>query len=82
MQTIWYSLVSCSSSQVRPYFYNIALDSHCALVVALAEKATIPFGMAIGNVELMHECFPKHSRIETARMKLDKETDKNERKKE
>ena len=24
--------------------------------------------MAIGNVELMYECFPKHSRIETARI--------------
>ena len=30
--------------------------------------------MAIGNGELMHECFPKHSRMGTARMKLDKET--------
>ena len=25
----------------------------------------------------MHECFPKHSRMGTARMKLDKETDKD-----
>ena len=31
--------------------------------------------MTIGNVELMHEYFPKHSRIETARMKEDKETE-------
>ena len=31
--------------------------------------------MAIGNVELMHECFPEHSRKGTARMKYDKETD-------
>ena len=28
--------------------------------------------MAMGNGELMHECFPKHSRIGTARMKEDK----------
>ena len=31
--------------------------------------------MAIGNKKLMHECFPKHSRTGTARMKQDKETD-------
>ena len=31
--------------------------------------------MAIGNGELMHECFPKHSGMGTARMKYDKETD-------
>ena len=30
--------------------------------------------MAIGNGELMHECFPKHSPMGTARMKEDKET--------
>ena len=29
--------------------------------------------MVIGNVELMHECFPRHSCMRTARMK-DKET--------
>ena len=31
--------------------------------------------MAIGNEELMHEFFFKHSRMGTARMKQDKETD-------
>ena len=31
--------------------------------------------MAIGNGELMHECFPKHSRMGTVRMKQDKEAD-------
>ena len=30
--------------------------------------------MAIGNGELMHECFPKHPRMGTARLKLDNET--------
>ena len=29
--------------------------------------------MAIGNGELMHECFPKHSRMSTARMKEEEE---------
>ena len=37
--------------------------------------------MTIGNGELMHECFPKHSRMGTARMKYDKETDKEDKKK-
>ena len=36
--------------------------------------------MAIGNGELMHECFPKHSRMGTARMKLDHETDEDTQK--
>ena len=36
--------------------------------------------MGVENGELMHECFPKHSRMGTARMKQDKETD-NEGKK-
>ena len=31
--------------------------------------------MAIGNVDITRECFPKHSRVGTARMKQDKETD-------
>ena len=29
--------------------------------------------MAIGNGELIQECFPKHSRMGTARMKQDEE---------
>ena len=32
-------------------------------------KKQAPFSMAIGNVELMHECSPKHSCMGTARMK-------------
>ena len=35
----------------------------------------VPFNMAIGDGELMHECFPKHSRMKTARIKKYKETD-------
>ena len=39
----------------------------------LLEKNTqqkkAPFSMTIGNVELMHECSPKHSCMATARMK-------------
>ena len=33
----------------------------------LENKKQVPYSMAIGN-ELVHECFPKHSRIGTARM--------------
>ena len=38
--------------------------------------------MAIGNKELKHECFPKHSRTGTAGMKLDKVTDEKCKKRE
>ena len=31
--------------------------------------------MAIGNGELLHECSPKHSRMGTERMKQEKETE-------
>ena len=40
----------------------------------------VPFSMAIGNGELMHECFAKHSRMGTARMKKDHETDEDTQK--
>ena len=36
--------------------------------------------MAIGNGELMHECFLKHSRMITARIKEDNETDEDGKK--
>ena len=36
--------------------------------------------MAIINVEFMQECFPEHSRMGTARMKYDKETDEEGKK--
>ena len=46
-----------------------ATNTHCALVVALSEKKQVAFGISIGNEELKHECFPKHSHMGTARMK-------------
>ena len=33
--------------------------------------------MAIGNGELMHECFPKHPHMGTAIIKYEKETDED-----
>ena len=35
----------------------------------LASQKKVPFRKAIGNRELMQECFQKHSRMGTARMK-------------
>ena len=32
-----------------------------------ARREQVPFSKAIGNGELMHECFPKHPRMRTAR---------------
>ena len=40
----------------------------------------VPFSMAIGNGDLMHECFLKHSRMRIARTKQDKETDEDGKK--
>ena len=51
------------------YFWVSTPNTHCALVIVLSEKKQAPFSMAIGNVKLMHECFPEHSRIGTTRMK-------------
>ena len=48
--------------------YLISNTSH-AHVVALSEKKQVQYSMAIGNVELMYMCFPKHSCMRTARMK-------------
>ena len=41
------------------------------------KKNQISFSMTIENEELMHECFPKHLCMGTARMKQDREEDKN-----
>ena len=56
------------------YFLVFTPNTHCALVVALLEKKQVPFSVVIGNGELMHECFSKHSPMGTARTKFDKQT--------
>ena len=49
------------------HFRNKAYNSvRWACLYSLEE---VPFSMAIGNGELMHDCFPKHSRMGTARLK-------------
>ena len=40
----------------------------------------VPFSIAIEKVELMQECFYKHLRMGTARMKEDKETEQDKQK--
>ena len=62
---------------VLKYLDFFALNTHSALVVALSEA--IQYGY-IGNVELMQECFPKHSRMGTPRMKYDKDTEEKGKK--
>ena len=53
------------------------------LIAVFAERRQqVSFSTAIGNVKLMHECFPKHLSMETARMKYEIETEKNVRIKE
>ena len=49
---------------VLKYVYFFAFNTHCALVVVLSEKK-----QAIGNVELMHECFSNRSCMGTTKMK-------------
>ena len=45
-----------------------------------ARREQVAFRMAIGNGELMHECFPKHQRMGTASQKLDNETEEESKK--
>ena len=54
-------------------FWNVKLRSQQELF-RLTKKQEW-FSMAIENVKLIHECFPTHLPMGTARMKEDKETD-------
>ena len=46
---------------------EFSLQQLCLQILLLIsqseESKVIPFGTASGNVELMHECLPKHMRI-------------------
>ena len=62
------------------YFYFFAPNTNGALVVAPSEQKQVPFSIAIGNNELMHEYFPKHSRMGKIRMKYNfKKTEEGKR---
>ena len=53
------------------YLFVYTGDSSAISIISLREK------IRYGKWGIMHECFPKHSRIGTAKMKYDdKETDK------
>ena len=42
-------------------------------------KKQVSFSMTIANEELMHECFPKHLRMGTARMEKDREREEDKK---
>ena len=44
-------------------------------------RKQVPISMAVENGELMQECFHKHLRMGTARMKEDKETEEEDKEK-
>ena len=47
----------------------------------MGNEEILPFSMAIGNEELVHACFPRHSWMGTARMNLsNKETEEESKK--
>ena len=63
-----------ATSGIKPLIVSaehvyILLHGHVYILLPKDRNEEVPFSMAIGNGELMHECFPKHSRIGTARMK-------------
>ena len=58
----------------------IVAVGHLYFLLSQREKKEAPFRMVVGIGELMQECFPKHSRIGTARIKYDKETEEGKKK--
>ena len=53
-------------------------DTLTISIMSFDKKKEGTIRMAIGNVELMHECFPKHKSMGT-RMKQDKETEEGKK---
>ena len=57
------------------YVYLVIFDSlvlvyECLCIsTSTTEKIKYKISLAVGDVELMHECFPKHSHMGTARIK-------------
>ena len=50
------------------YLFSLVLKAGTSPQKSIsARREQVPFSMAIGNGELMHECFPKHPRMGTAR---------------
>ena len=72
-------LIDGLNCHIRNKAYN---SVRWACLVSLAPKREVPISRAIGNGEIMQECFPKHSRMGTARMKEDNETDEDGQKRD
>ena len=78
-----FELIRCTSLSISlalPTFFNnnnnrsssgiCLIELRFQLFIAFPErKKKVPFSMATGNGELVQECFPKHLRMGTARMK-------------
>ena len=62
-------------------FSLIALCLEILLPFSQGKKEQMTFSVAIGNEDLPHECFRKHSHMGTASMKLDKDTEEEGKKK-
>ena len=61
----FHSMVSMATSGTMPIIVAIGQ----VYFLLHQRKKKVPFSLAIGNEEPMHECFPKHSRMGTAIMK-------------
>ena len=66
-----------TSARLFLHFRSQYTMSTCSCTVG-QKTSTIQYGY--GNVELMQECFPKHSRKGTERMKYDEETEEEGKK--
>ena len=64
--TLWRSPHRFTSASVfLPYSAGFSLCTYSCTV----GKKEVSFSITIGNEKLTHECFPKHLRMGTARMK-------------
>ena len=72
-------LLNGLNSHFRSNAFNSGCWS-CYFFLHQRENAEVPFNTTKRNEEPMHECFPKHSRLGTARMKYDKENEEKYKK--
>ena len=65
---IYYRMYNIRERQGLACLFSLALIAGTSPQKSIsARREQVPFSMAIGNGELMHECFPKHQRMGTAR---------------
>ena len=65
---------------MREHFYFFRSEHTLCTRSCTVGKKVVPFSMAIGNEEVTHECFTEHTRMGTASMKDDKETQEDGKK--